>query len=209
MSGNRDQHDLMNFSQEETRKKKKKTENLFRWESPLMPTAQSGTKTQFHFSTRQKLQRGSEKQNNWKRIKEIETPCHCTGWKSVAKDSRLRVAAPDPRNIDNPSVWMSYWSAPLCCHTHPVFAPRKLKKGNNHKMYVSDGCERAVHRSRFPMQIAPNFKRCKLPAKRGNGEKRNVQGERVEDTICFPAFERQLKMYNNSVQPRSLTCSMA
>lgn len=152
------------FFLREIGRKKKKKETL----SVGIPSCANHTvRHQKHnFTSRldKKLKRAPQKQNNWKKKKrEIQTPCHCTGWKSVqtwrwAKDSRLRAAAAlDPRNIDNPSVWMSYWSAPLCCHTHPLLAPRKLKKANNHKMYVSDGCERALHRSRFPMQTAPKF----------------------------------------------------
>lgn len=148
----------------ERNRKKKKRKKLFRWESPLVPTTQFGTKNTISLlDSTKNLNELRKNKTIEKKKREIQTPCHCTGWKSVqtwrwAKDSRLRAAAAlDPRNIDNPSVWMSYWSAPLCCHTHPLLAPRKLKKANNHKMYVSDGCERALHRSRFPMQTAPKF----------------------------------------------------
>lgn len=112
------------FSREENRKKKGR-EKL--GGNPL--SCQPHSPAPKHNFTSQLDKRAFKNKIIEKKKREIQTPCHCTGWKSVqtwrwAKDSRLRVAAPDPRNIDNPSVWMSYWSAPLCCHTHPPFAPR-------------------------------------------------------------------------------------
>lgn len=103
-----------------------------------------------------------------------------------AKDSRLSIAAPDPTNIDNPSASMSSQSTPLRCHTHLLFASRKLKK-NNHKVYVSDGCQCTLRSQHSQCKWhSTNFNQCKLPAVPGNKERRESYRGMGKIQFLFP-----------------------
>lgn len=110
------------------------------------------------------------KTNNWNKRREIQTPCHCTGWKKrtpaiwqqswiwAKRKQQTEHKSTDPTETDELSVC----AVMLPC-TSTVCATEKKNNEKRNKEYVSDGCECArrrlhsqckLHSTKFqPMQV--------------------------------------------------------
>lgn len=142
------------------------------------------------------------KTNNWNKRREIQTPCHCTGWKKrtpaiswiwAKRKQQTEHKSTDPTKTDELSV-----CAVVLPYTSTVCATEKKNNEKRNKVYVSDGCECArrrlhsqckLHSTKFqPMQVTH-----RAWQRRKKKERRCREGTGEMPPYFFPHSRNSLK----------------